>query len=103
MSCGTLAGNGWAAVSTLYQAEWIDEKRKCRRRGNWSGLRVTDRFGNPCFQKPRSIQFLTIAAYGRLLGAAHRQLHNTIVSAPEQVRDQVRNLSHMQRLRTRAG
>ena len=32
--------------------------------------------------------------------AALQQLHNTIVAAPEEVRDQVRNLTRMQRLRT---
>ena len=32
--------------------------------------------------------------------AALQQLHNTIVAAPEDVRDQVRNLTRMQRLRT---
>ena len=32
--------------------------------------------------------------------AALQQLHNTIVAAPEEVRDQVRNLTGMQRLRT---
>ena len=32
--------------------------------------------------------------------AALQQLHNTIVAAPEKVRDQVRNLTRMQRLRT---
>ena len=35
--------------------------------------------------------------------AALQQLHNTIVAAPEEVRDQVRNLTRMQRLRTCAG
>ena len=32
--------------------------------------------------------------------AAVQQLYNTIVAAPEEVRDQVRNLTRMQRLRT---
>ena len=32
--------------------------------------------------------------------AALQKLHNTIVAAPEEVRDQVRNLTRMQRLRT---
>ena len=32
--------------------------------------------------------------------AALQQLHNTIVAAPDEVRDQVRNLTRMQRLRT---
>ena len=32
--------------------------------------------------------------------AALQQLHNTIVAAPEEVRDQVRNFTRMQRLRT---
>ena len=32
--------------------------------------------------------------------AALQQLYNTIVAAPEEVRDQVRNLTRMQRLRT---
>ena len=32
--------------------------------------------------------------------AALQQLHNKIIAAPEEVRDQVRNLTRMQRLRT---
>jgi transposase len=35
--------------------------------------------------------------------AALQQLHNTIVAAPDEVRDQVRNLTRMQRLRICAG
>lgn len=35
--------------------------------------------------------------------AALQQLHNTIVAAPDEVRDQVRNLTRMQRIRTCAG